>query len=74
MFHSDHTIVNLDFYRNDVVMFQTESGLFTIEIDRGKPQNFQPILATSIKGFALFDNELYVEDPAGNLMHIVLSR
>lgn len=64
VFNSPSTIKSLDFYpgRDDVVIIAVENGIFAIEIDQRKIQNFQPIYKGVDPYFLNDGGTFYVKD------------
>ncbi len=64
VFNSPSVIKSLDFYpgRDDVVVIAVENGIFAIEIDQRKIQNFQPIYKGVDPYFLVTDGVFYVKD------------
>ncbi|MEK7081447.1 MAG: PEGA domain-containing protein [Patescibacteria group bacterium] len=64
IFNSASVVRSLDFYpgRDDVVVIAVENGIFAIEIDSRKTQNFQPIYKGVDPYFIIDGNTFYVKD------------
>lgn len=64
IFNSASVVRSLDFYpgRDDVVVIAVENGIFAIEIDSRKIQNFQPIYKGVEPYFIVDGNTFYVKD------------
>lgn len=64
IFNSSALVKSLDFYpgRDDVAVIAVENGIFAIEIDQRKIQNFQPIYKGVDPYFIVDGNSFYVKD------------
>jgi len=73
VFESITGIKNFDFYpgREDVVLMGINEGIFAIEIDARKHQNFQPVYKGADPYFIIDDGQFYIKD-GGNLFKINL--
>lgn len=64
VFNSVAPIKDIDFYpgREDVVLIAVQNGIYVIEIDARKYQNFQPVYKGVDPYFVLSGNTLYIKD------------
>lgn len=64
VFSSYATIKNIGFYpnREDVILIAIQTGIYAIEIDARKTQNFQPVYKGIDPYFIFEDGELFVRD------------
>jgi len=64
VFESITDIKNFDFYpgREDVVLLSINAGIFAIEIDARKHQNFQPVYKGADPYFIIDNGQLYIKD------------
>lgn len=64
VFSSIEPIRAIDFYpgRNDVVLVAVSNGIYAIEIDARKNQNFQPIYKGTSPLFMISDKQFYIKD------------
>jgi len=64
VFNSIAPIKDIDFYpgREDAVLIAIQNGIYVIEIDARKYQNFQPVYKGVDPYFVLSNNTLYIKD------------
>lgn len=64
VFSSPDKIRNFDFYpgREDVILLAVQTGVYAIEIDTRKAQNFQPVYKGADPKFIVSGNTLYIKD------------
>lgn len=73
VFSSPDKIRSFDFYpgREDVVLIAVQTGVYAIEIDTRKAQNFQPVYKGVSPAFIISDNTLYIKDE-NNIFRITI--
>jgi len=73
VFNSVAPVKNIDFYpgREDIVLIAIQNGIYVIEIDARKFQNFQPVYKGVDPYFAVSGSTLYIKD-TGNLFKLAL--
>lgn len=73
VFSSPDIVRSFDFYpgREDVILIAVQTGVYAIEIDARKAQNFQPVYKGLGPSFITSDNTLYIKD-GNNIFRIVM--